>query len=140
MKIHIIRNIVFELKQERKEIQNEVIRLGLSVRLMAMRNDALVVAGDSTVTTTGTTCLDPSLGDGNSVSLRVRVHEDEQVGEDDLGGHVENGVGDDLCVDGDAVGTFSQGEDDGVGRPEDDGEEGSGGVNLLNGSRLELCG
>ena len=107
---------------------------------MAMRNDALVVAGDSTVTTTGTTCLDPSLRDGNSVSLRVRVHEDEQVGEDDLGGHVENGVGDDLCVDGDAVGTFSQGEDDGVSRPEDDGEEGSGGVNLLNGSRLELCG
>lgn len=68
------------------------------------------------------------------------VHEDEQVGEDNLGGHVEDGVGNDFGIDRNPVGAFSQSEDDRVGGPENDSEEGSGCVNLLHGCGLELCG
>jgi len=57
----------------------------------------------------------------------VHVDHEEHVGEAELGRDIKDGVGDDLGVGGDLVRSLGEGEDDGVGGPENKGHSGEEG-------------
>jgi len=65
--------------------------------------------------------LDEPLGQDDGRVVTVAVEEEQEVGEADLGGNIEDGVCDDLGVDGELVGSLSQGKDDWVSGPKDQG-------------------
>jgi len=61
----------------------------------------------------------------------VAVQEEQEVGESELGGDIEDTVSDNLGIDRDLVGSLRKGKDDGVSGPEDEGHSAEESVKSL---------